>query len=95
MLDAGKQLYADYYHVEPDETPPDIINNILNYVGLVDYLKVTDPQKSYAPQFKDEIKNYVEPVASFVVDEIREATMGLRAPTISVLAGKDATTRTN
>lgn len=66
LLDIAKQVYGSYYHVSPEQIPPQATQSLLNYVSQVDIVKVTDPGgQSFQPSIAQTIDKQVTLYKSF------------------------------
>jgi hypothetical protein len=79
LLDTAKQVYASYFHLSPENIPPQVTQSLLNYVSQVDIVEVTDPGgSSLQPSIAQNIDKQVTLYKSFHSPQVEAAIAHLR-----------------
>jgi hypothetical protein len=79
LLAAAQQVYGNYYHLSPDQIPPQVTNSLLDYVSQVDIVEVTDPGgSSFQPNFPSIVDQQFTAINRFNSPQVEEAIKDLR-----------------
>ncbi len=74
LLDTAKLVYASFFHLSPENIPPQVTQSLLNYVSQVDIVQVTDPGgSSFQPSIAQNIDKQVSLYKSFHSPQVEAA----------------------
>jgi hypothetical protein len=80
LLGVAQQVYGKYYHLSPNQIPPQVTNSLLDYVTQVDIIEINDPGgSSFQPNFPSTVDQQISVIKSFNSPQVEEAIKILRS----------------